>query len=145
MLQKEGLLLRKKLPWWSASSRCYSKKVFYCGKNSLGGQRLVEAFLMLSKLVLLFIFEWSSPVLPNALHCAETLSCKHGGRILWRRRINFLLSYSYTSWYFWGVLRQPSWAEAALYEWVHWLPLWGPTNSCSVISDQTSPPPWRHN
>ena len=28
---------------------------------------------------------------------------QHGGRILWRRCINFLLSYSYTStWYLWG-------------------------------------------
>ena len=148
----------------------------------------------------------------------------HGGRILWRRCINFLPSYSNTStWYFWGFVpwrhiiggggitylpslvkwnqilkkiglwppmhplistnhreelilrlynyssklsiiildwlwansgvvgvearrgfswfpsnelmpppwfvRQPSWTEAAWYEWVHWLPLWWPANS----------------
>ena len=28
------------------------------------------------------------------------------------------------------------WAEAGWYEWVHWLPLWWPANSCSVISDK---------
>ena len=54
----------------------------------------------------------------------------HGGRILWRLCINFLLSYSYTStWYFGGFVRQPSWTEAAWYEWVHWLALWWPANS----------------
>ena len=32
------------------------------------------------------------------------LTTEHGGRILWRRCINFLLSYSYTStWYFLGL------------------------------------------
>ena len=65
----------------------------------------------------------------EALSKTAVLSLCHGGRIL-RRCTNFLLSYSYTStWYFWGFVRQPSWAEAACYEWVHWLQLWWPANS----------------
>ena len=33
-------------------------------------------------------------------------------------------------------LRVASWGEAAWYECVHWLPLWWPANSCSVISNK---------
>ena len=60
----------------------------------------------------------------------ESVGGAHGGRILWRRCINFLLSYSYTStWYFWGFVRQSSWVKTAWYEWVHWLPLWWPVKN----------------
>ena len=79
--------------------------------------------------ITIFYLFWS-----NAYQCFSSNFCyRHGGRILWRRCTNFLISYSYTStWTLWGFVRQPSWAEAAWYEWVYWLPLWWPTNTCSV-------------
>ena len=60
-------------------------------------------------------------------------SFMHGGRILGRRCIYFsylILIYQIDN--FGGLC----WAEAAWYEWVHWLPLWWPANSSSVISDK---------
>ena len=122
-------------PWAATTARCTRGKIFII--------YLLFILLQLSR-------SCAVSVKSNYIACQSVnlcllcilrtfpVTCDHGGRILWRRCINFLLSYSYTStWYLLlGVCTTTKLSRGSLIRVSSLAAALWPANSCSVISDK---------